>query len=188
MHRMAQLGMVLGLLVWCGSPEPTVVDVGDLSAPPPQSLTDLATQVRTDGGLVFVGEPTGAATAVDPTYSAAPYGLRVAFPREQGPVHVVDALGATMDADVIVEGPAGPPFLVNEDGSPAVGYVMSQDGDPDAWQRQELPDSGSWLYFVMPHAGRFSVVWRAEVIDGTATGDGTIDGTDVATAGLTIRE
>lgn len=99
---------------------------------------------------------------------------------------MVNALGAAMDADLVAEGPAGPEKLVNEDGSPAEGYVL--ESDDDAWEYREIPETGTWLFFVMPQGSGFAVAWRAEIADGVADGTGTGSGADTPVGDLALSE
>lgn len=163
-------------LVGCAAGEPREVSLSGLSAPPPNSLAEIAAEVREAGGFVFVGTPNGDTVATDSVYMETPYeGVRVEFPRATGTLTVVDALGATMDGEMLVVATAGPARLVGEDGRPSADYVLSE-GDPDVWADTMLPEDGTWLLFTRPHEGDEVIFWRAAIEGETVSGAHTLEG------------
>lgn len=176
-------------LAACASTPPREVELSALQGPPPESLIALASQVRAEGGLVFVGAPASSPRAIESIYQPAPYeDLQVEFPRAAMDVAVVDALGADVDAALVIEGPAGDARLVDDEGVPSEEYVIS--GTSDAWRARELPTEGEWVFFAMPWPteDRLAVVWRAERIGDTASGAGTATGADADLAALRAED
>lgn len=156
-----------------------VVRIDGLAAPAPTSLLALASEVRGDGGYVFVGTVTSPPTPIEAALVPAPYpGTQVEFPRSAADVTVTDLLGEVIPSVVGVYGADGPAALVDESGNPSEQYVLEDDGG--AWQSHALPQSGTWLFFVQPNADRNAVVWRAAVSDGVGDGDGTQSGDDIS--------
>ena len=174
MRTLAWIGAIA--LVGCGAAEPREVSLGASSAPPPDSLVDLAAEVRAAGGFVFVGTPEDDATATDSLYADAPYdGVRVEFPRSIATFAVGDALGAAMDSEMLLVAAAGPARLVDDAGNPSSDYVLS-DGDPDGWEQRSVPSDGTWLFFTRPNGDDEVIVWRATIEGESASGEGTVEG------------
>ncbi|MDQ3031664.1 MAG: hypothetical protein M3Y87_04545 [Myxococcota bacterium] len=125
---------------------------------------------------MFVGIPAGDAVATDSVYAATPYeGVRVELPRATATITVVDALGATMDGELMVVAGAGPARLVDDEGNPSGDYVLSGN-DSDVWAAT-LPDDGTWLFFTRPgDSGDEVVFWRAAIEGDAASGAGTAEG------------
>ncbi|MDQ3031339.1 MAG: hypothetical protein M3Y87_02910 [Myxococcota bacterium] len=169
----------------CAATPATELMLSGSDGPPPESLVLLASQVRREGGLVFVGVPASSPRVIESFFEPAPYeNLQVEFPRAEADVTVVDALGAVIDAELTIESASGAPRLVDDEGAPSEDYVLS--GSVDAWRARELPTTGEWVFFVIPwpSAARLAVVWRAELNGDTASGAGTQTGADADLAAL----
>jgi hypothetical protein len=179
MHRLALVGLVIVAGCEGSGASPQVVRMGGLEAPPPTSLSQLASDVRSNGGYVFVGVVASIPTPIESAFAPAPYeGTQVEIPRAATDASVSDPLGDDMPAVVAVYGADGPAVLVDESGDPSERYVLENDGG--AWQSHALPESGTWLFFVQPNTDRHALIWRAAVNDGVADGEGTQSGDDIS--------
>lgn len=176
MHRLALIGLVIA--AGCGD-RTQVVRMNGLEAPPPTSLSQLASDVRNDKSYVFMRAIVSIPTPIESAFVPAPYeGTQVEIPRAATDVSISDSLGADMPAVVAVYGADGPAVLVDEGGDPSERYVLEDDGG--TWQSHALPESGTWLFFVQPNADRHALIWRSAVNDGVADGEGTQSGDDIS--------
>ena len=165
---------------------PTVVNLGSLREPPPPDMATIVAQARSVGGIAFVGEITG-------DLAPAPPGLvvlgdqRVEFGREMAQVTVLDGLGDTTAASIpIIGGDGMPPILTDADGVPIADVVISGLYPDEPWRRL-LPGLS---LFVAKHydggarAEDWNLVWRADIVDDNASGEGTMSGNGVSIESL----
>ncbi|RLB57006.1 MAG: hypothetical protein DRJ42_01780 [Deltaproteobacteria bacterium] len=142
--------------------------------------TALAQQVRAGGGVVFVGSAAGDERAAPPEVDSAPAVCDVyrAVGFFLDDLHVIDALGADLDATVVGLAVNGPPYWATETGDP---HPAPPDAAPCTCPGADDPygfgvPGTTYVYFAHSYRDAWYVSWRAEVRDGMVDVGGTYDG------------
>jgi hypothetical protein len=158
---------------------PQEVQAGSLQAPPPESLLSLASSIRegTSPGVAFVG------TIIPPIETAEPDRVDlgdffVSYGRNRASVSLVDALGETLSMTLeLLASDGATPTLTDADGEPTSDWILS--GNYPAMEQKQLAE-GTFLLFAArpPDTDHMFLVWRAEIQEDVAAGDGTVSGTD----------
>jgi len=184
--------MVLSAFTWlvvgCGPTAETVheVDVSSQLPPAPASLTELAANIRSEDGTVFVGSITADMSIVPERAPSGPdVGLYLSYPRTQATVSVTDALGGDVGSTTDVIATDGPPVVVDEAGTVQTNWSVSGI-NPSLWEHRWMPGAGSHVFFVTPSLDGPVLRWAARVEGGVAEGDGTVDGADTSLDALRV--
>ncbi len=164
-----------------GTPTPVRLENSYIA---PDSLEVLATEVRSNGGIVVVGSASGSSVSRPPSVSAAPFhpGLFISAPLEAAGVTISDGLGDTTDANIVVIASAGPMILVDESGAPSADFYLAS---YDYWSLLSVPAEGQWVFFLSEGEGELWLRWRARVMpDGSVDGSLTRSGVSVPLSSL----
>jgi hypothetical protein len=191
-HRVVKEVVALGasrlaavvLLVGCTSevaepPEPVEIRLGDVRVAV-QELSLLAESLRGSEApaAIVVG------SMIDPIEPSEPArydsdGYWVEYPRHAATVVVSDSLGWTIDENLVLHGAADmAPTITDADGHPHMDYVLVEWTPPP--ERKQLRVGEFVLFVTSPGVESWTLIWRAELSEGTVSGADTVANTDVA--------
>jgi hypothetical protein len=174
---------ILGLLICTGcaaDPEPMTVNIADITIPP-LSISAEAMLTRENGGHVFLGSVPADMEPAPPQVQEWG-GEWLAYSNVRTTVMVTDALGSTVGSEVDVTGSDGiAPVFSDADGNPTTTIVAGWEASPN---KTFVP--GEYLLFVVDLEGAWFLIWRADVIAGVVSGEGTMDAEGVSLESLRL--
>ena len=145
------------LAMGCGNDADTSGTIIDNQYAEIEGLVSLGTTVRTNGGVVFVGELEGVPRVGDDHRVFHPGAdLYVVTPTLEAEVRILDALGEQLTPDLVVSAASGPASVEDADGRPT--DTTLSDAEPPHPEKRML-EPGRSVFFV--DATNY-LVWRAE--------------------------